>query len=102
MIEKWKTVQEYPTYEVSNFGVVRSLEAKMFKGTELRTISKKEVKPYNISGTARVMLYKLHELYELKLNILVMKAFGDAHRKMRLEHKDGNFFNCSFDNLKFK
>jgi|DEB0MinimDraft_12_1074336.scaffolds.fasta_scaffold67091_2 hypothetical protein len=101
-IEKWTALVEYPTYEISIFGEVRTKEAKMFKGTEIVLIPPRKLKPYDVGGTVKVMLYKLHERYEIRLNLLVMKAFGDAHRKMNLLHINGNYFDCAFNNLKFK
>lgn len=90
-IETWKTIQEFPDYEISNMGRVKSY----------RTKNPKILKPSpNHGGYFQVILSKKGGLYTRRIHQLVLVAFrGKPPIGMESHHVDGNRRNNQLNNL---
>lgn len=93
MIEQWKTIFDYPDYEVSNLGRVRSLKF----GKE------KLLNPgINKYGYINVNLCKNGEAKNHKVHRLVAQAFiPNPNNYPEVNHKDENKQNNCVDNLEW-
>ena len=82
-MEKWKEIEKYPNYEVSNMGRVRNKETKQI----LR-------KTYNIvviNGRFR------------NVAVMVLEAFKNVSMNNRkVYYKDDDESNCALSNLSYK
>lgn len=89
MKETYRTINEFPNYEVSNLGNVRNKKRNEIKvpGTDGK-------------GYLKVDLYKKSKRTTKRVHILVADAFlpKDPHRK-DINHKDGNKKNNNVTNL---
>lgn len=88
--EKWKTIEEFPLYEVSNFGRVAN------KNTDVI------IQPSTtMQGGVKVGLYLDKKQYTRSLKVLVAEAFVDRPHEMFDTPMllDGNQLNCSADNI---
>lgn len=85
MDEVWKAIPEFPTYEVSNFGQVRS--------------SRKILKPYkNHKGYLRVDIFGRN----YRVHRLVAETFlPNPENKPQVNHKDGDKSNNCLYNLEW-
>ena len=94
--EIWKTIKDYPDYEVSNYGRVKSLnyrctkKEKVLKGT------------LNTTGYLTVSLCKNKSHKTFKIHQLVAISFlnhePDGY-KIVVDHKDNDPLNNNLDNL---
>lgn len=92
--EVWKTIKDFPNYEVSNTGKVRNKETKYI------------IRPLNGSnGYLSVRIRKQHGDYEKPSRLihrLVAEAFlGGKHPDLQVNHKDGNKHNNHVNNLEW-
>lgn len=110
MVEIFKTISEYPDYEVSNCGRVKTkarrvryvhavTRAEHFRQTEetfLKTY-------YNKQGYRFVQLYKDGKSKNLTIHRLVATVFltPPSSYDMVVNHKDGNKLNNTVDNLEW-
>lgn len=107
MEEIWKTITEYPNYEISNFGVVKSKQRKVnrFNGRIFhdKTINERFLKQSLCgSGYGFVTLRKNNRPYNRKIHILVAKYFiGNRPNGLVINHKDGNKLNNNILNLEY-
>ena len=94
MTEIWKIIEEYPDYEVSNMGNVRSNKlgkTKLLKQQCTRL------------GYYRVYLFNGKLEKWKRVNILVLEAFvGKAMLGMESSHLDNNSKNNKLSNLKWE
>lgn len=92
-LEKWKPVEEYPEYEVSSYGRVRSL-----KYGKIRMI-----RPgVGRSGYSNVVLYKDKKKNNRGVHILVAYAFlGERPRGFDINHKSGIKTDNRVENLEY-
>lgn len=89
-MEIWKTVKDYPNYEVSNMGRVRNKEGKIlcFETTE--------------KGYFRVDLTNNEGRKHFKVHRLVASAFiPNDNNFPQINHKDENKQNNTVDNLEW-
>jgi len=96
--EKWKQIDNYPYYEVSNKGRIRSwINSKQNKRKEPYLLN-----PFKVNGYLKVHLYKNGDKNRLLVSRLVAKAFiGNSKDKNEINHKDGNKLNNNIDNLEW-
>ena len=90
----WKTIKDYPMYQVSNLGEIRERVKTRWK----------VISPYYISnsGTVKVFLKKdaVSEYAEKRVDQLVWGAFKpDPVPDLRIKHLDGDRKNNSVENL---
>ena len=103
-VEEWRTVQDFPNYEVSNFGNVRSKDrVSMRRGVPAR-IKGELLLPQDIGGYKRVTLYggtrKAHKQFQV--HRLVAQAFiPNPYGKPCINHKDENRANNHVSNLEW-
>lgn len=97
--EVFKPISRAPGYEISNYGRVRQgLYGKFVTVFYVERIQSMRCKVVNSKG----------EQTELLLTHEVMKAFNHPHKKYLKKHghrvcfKDGNPYNCKFDNLEVR
>lgn len=94
MIEEWKDVIDFPNYQVSNLGRIKSLPhiAKGGYRSETQRINGKILKPTpNEKGYLRVFLRKNSKTYTRYAHILVAQAFiPNPENKPEVNHKNRN------------
>ena len=95
MSEEWKSIPDFPGYEISNTGRVFSFK-KSKVGSELSLTSDKD-------GYQRVDLYVDGKRFNQKVHRLVMLAFGPIPEEGRdlVRHKDNNPLNNHITNLQW-
>jgi len=94
MKEEWKTIKDFPDYEVSDWGRVRSLKF----GKE------KILKPgKDNGGYLRINLCKNGKQYTKKVHRLVLETFNPIENmdKLQANHIDGNKENNYIGNLEW-
>ena len=93
MKEEWKTVQEFPNYQVSNFGKIKSF-TRQKKG--------KLLKPITRAGVFYVCLCRNGYHTSRHIHKLVIEAFfGYREEYAKIRHIDGNKHNNRIDNLMY-
>ena len=94
-IEIWKTIEEYPTYEVSNLGNVRN------------KITCDYLKPrITKAGYARVALYKGNNRgygKDISIHRLVLEHFGSKpeNKSLQIDHINKNKLDNRIENLRW-
>ena len=91
-IEIWKSIIDYPNYEVSSFGNVRHIAKKCIRKQR-----------YNVkSGYSYIGLYKNGTATEKYVHRLVAQAFIDnVNEKKFVDHIDNNKANNNVTNLRW-
>lgn len=86
--EIWKVLEEYPDYEISNYGKLRETESKKIKILKLRKC-----------GIVKGFKKNDKIVWEL-IHRLVAKTFVPNQKKFTMvKHKDGNMANNHMSNL---
>lgn len=90
MEEIWKNIENYPNYQISNYGTVKNLHNKCLK-------------PYkDIWGYLRVTLSNNGKVKHYKIHRLVAEAFiPNPNNLPQINHKDENRLNNCVDNLEW-
>lgn len=92
--EQWKTIKDYPNYEVSNYGYVRA-NTKKSKG-KILSFGKTN------DGYLQVCLYKNGKKKSYRVNRLVAKHFiPNPNNYLEVNHLDKNINNNNADNLEW-
>lgn len=103
--EIWKTIPEFPNYQVSNMGRVKSIEHKVkSKNGSMRIVSEKILKPSEDgSGYLKVCLCKEGKEKTIKIHRLVAQAFvqNDSLFNNQVNHIDENKLNNFASNLQW-
>ena len=105
MIEIWKSIENFPYYEVSNFGNVRSVD-RVFTDTLGRKVNRKG-KLLKCDTNGRYKLVRLYNISQgkdiaLLVHRLVAQAFiPNPNNLPCVNHKDENPFNNDFRNLEW-
>lgn len=101
MKETWKPIDDFPWYEVSSFGRVRSIDRKVpGKLGSMRTVPGKMLKQYVESG--RYMCVYLTNHKAAKVHVLVAEAFiCKRPQGKNVNHKNGVTTDNCVDNLEW-
>jgi len=104
-VEIWKTVPDFPNYEVSNFGNVRSVDRVSERNGSNARIKGKTLKAHKMNdGYMRVVLYsgKRDKHKNFPVHRLVASAFiPNPDNLPCINHKDENRSNNCVDNLEW-
>jgi hypothetical protein len=91
--EKWRPIEGFPSYEVSNFGHVKS-----FKRGKAKILKPRATK----TGYLRVLLCNNGKEYDKYIHRLVLEAFvGKPSGKMEANHKNGKKTDNRLENLEW-
>lgn len=104
MCEEWKTVKEYPNYEVSNKGKVRSKDRVIIRKGVSAKVKGQVLKPSINRGYYRVTVYGGNRKIKRQVNIhqLVAETFIDNPNNYPcVNHKDENKANNCVENLEW-
>lgn len=102
MKEEWKTIENYPNYEISNMGRVRALKyySNIHKKYYDREIILKE--KTNMHGYKMVGLSNSDGRKSFSIHRLVAKAFiKNSNNYKEVNHIDGNKANNCYINLEW-
>lgn len=105
--EVWKPIPDFPGYEVSNYGNIRTYWKKISfgrKGTKhiLADFPQKIRKPGINKGRYQIPLYKNNKCFSFQVHRLVMLAFvGPCPDGLEVCHNDGNSLNNHISNLRY-
>lgn len=89
-MEIWKSIEDYPNYEVSSEGNVKNKKRDKLLSQEL------------VKGYPRVMLCEKGTCSPKTVHRLVAEAFhGGKHNNLQVNHIDGNKENNNKDNLEW-
>lgn len=106
-MENWKTIKDFPDYEISNFGNIKNIKTQKIL---------KPYKSYNLKKPGyelyKVNLFKNKKLYHKSIHQLVARAFIEIpktnpdgtildSRTLQVNHKDCNTTNNKVENLEF-
>ena len=103
-LEVWKDIEDYPNYQVSNLGNVKSKERyTRAKGNEIIHRKEKLLKQLiDTKGYHYVRLYNEQGFKNIKVHRLVANAFIiKIEGKECINHKDGNKDNNKSSNLEW-
>lgn len=96
---EFKTLNDYPNYEIYNNGMIIS---KRKIGMTGRILKRKEIRPTKAkNGYRTVRLYNKHgAMKQFYLHRLVYMAFNGSIGNLEVEHIDGNRDNNNLSNLR--
>ena len=96
MKEVWLNIKNYPNYEISSLGRVKSLN---YKNTKVEKL----IKPIKLkNGYLQVNLYANNKMHHKYVHRLVAEAFLDNPNNLpQINHKDENTQNNIVDNLEY-
>lgn len=107
-MEIWKTINNYPNYQVSNLGNVRSVYVSTDKNNRYfkknkTNIMYRQLRPrYDKDGYIMVCLYKDKKYKNFRLHRLIAEMFiPNPNNYPEVNHEDGNKQNNCVDNLKW-
>jgi hypothetical protein len=103
-VEVWKQIPEFPSYVVSTFGNVRSIDRETIRNGSRATIKGVFLKPRRIKGYLRVTLYKGSRNLRKQFFVhrLVAETFiANPNRLPCVNHKDENRENNCLENLEW-
>lgn len=104
MTEIWKDIKNYEgLYQISNYGRVKSLERKIYKGHGERTAKEHILKPSKVgNGYLHVNLWKNNKQTSYLVHRLVAEAFIPNPKGFsEINHKDETQTNNYVDNLEW-
>lgn len=103
-IEEWRTIPDYPTYEISNLGNVRSKDRIVIRNGIPSRVKGQPLKQRVERGYLSVTLYSGSRDRHMKTGVhrLVAKTFiPNPNNYPCVNHKDENKFNNHVDNLEW-
>jgi hypothetical protein len=107
MKEVWKGIDGFDNYQISNTGLVKSIQRKImrFNGHIIhkKTVNERILKPaISGSGYEFVTLRKNNQHYAKRIHQLVASHFIKGQRDgLVVHHKDGNKLNNYYSNLEY-
>ena len=106
MIEVWKDIKDFPNYQISNFGRVKSKERITNVGIKNVKQAKRKEKiltPLKLTkGYFGIRLYNETDAKTFKIHRLVAQSFiPNPENKPQINHIDGNKGNNCVDNLEW-
>lgn len=105
--EQWKAIDEFPEYEVSNFGNVRSIDRFFVDSVGRRYYKKGQLIKLTLQGKnaykqVMVGIRSNHKMHRLIVSRLVAKAFiPNPDNLPQVNHKDEDPTNNHVDNLEW-
>ena len=105
-LEVWKDIQNYPNYQVSNYGNVKSKERLTNVGikNQKQCLRKERLlkQQKDHKGYLYVRLYNVNGFKSIKVHKLVAQTFiENKENKPTIDHIDRNKENNNVDNLKY-
>jgi Trp operon repressor len=98
-IEYWKSIMEFPGYEVSDMGQIRSIDRL---GADGRRLKGRILKPSSSNGYLGVNLRRDNKSYFVKLYRIVAQYFCEGYTPgLEVNHIDGDKSNNTADNLEW-
>jgi len=102
MKEIWKKVPDFPGYEISNQGQVRSYFCQVGMKWEIAETPQRILRPARHGGYRGVLLGCNGKRYYRRIGRLVLLAFvGPPPDGMEICHNDGDSLNDRLDNLRY-
>lgn len=108
MVEIWKKIEEYPEYEVSNYGNVRSIDREYIDSIGRHCYKKGQLvklkSQIDKTGYRQIMvsIWSNRKMYRLIVARLVAKAFlPNPYNLPQVNHKDEDSSNNHVDNLEW-
>lgn len=103
-LEEWKNIENYPNYQVSNLGNVKSKE-RYTKAKDNMIIHRKEKilkQLIDSKGYCYVRLYNANKFKNIKVHRLVASAFiPNINNEPTIDHIDRNKKNNNINNLRW-
>ena len=100
----WKQINDFPSYQISDTGEIKSLERTITNSLGQTYVLKARILKPRTSGKGyiKVTLRKDNKSFEKYIHILVAEHYIDNPENLPVvNHKDGNKQNCSVDNLEW-
>ncbi len=103
MMEQWKAIPNFPGYEVSNYGSVRSFWQRGQRLWRLANVPQRILRPATRGKSyLRVTLWKEGKRFPILVHRLVLLAFvGPCPTGQQACHNDGKWFNNFLGNLRW-
>ena len=89
-MEIWKTLKNFPSYNVSSYGRIMNIKTQRILKTFI-----------NEKGYQTVCLRKNNKQYTVRVHKLIAETFLGMHPGMDVKHKDRNRSNNHVDNLEW-
>ena len=101
--EIWKTIENYPDYQVSSLGRVKSIERKVWNGKVYSTHRERILKPIkNLDGYLQVVLIKEGNRKNMRIHRLVCDAFlPNPYNLPEVNHRNECKTDNRVENLEF-
>lgn len=101
--ELWKQIEEYPNYEVSNLGRVKSKSRQVKRKNDRNYIIKEKILKQEISsGYYRVGLFANNQITHKFVHRLMAQTFiPNPNNFPEINHKDENKLNNNINNLEW-
>ena len=102
--ELWKSIKDFPEYQISNMGRIKSLTRTIpHKRTGITTVNGRILKQDNWGPYCLGSLSQKGKLYKFLVHLLVIQHFGDPKpsSKYQCNHADGDKSNNWDNNLEW-
>lgn len=101
--EEWKQIPNFPQYEASSLGRIKSVERTIcYKNGRLVHIKQRILKPTKSSGYYSVNLSVKNKSKSVKVHVLIALAFiGQNQNGYDVRHKNGNKSDNRSENLEY-
>lgn len=90
-IELWRTVDEFPNYEVSNFARIRNKDTNLIK---VPAVGKRGYLVLSFKKDGKTFVRTLHRIFAIAW-------IPNPENKKEINHINGDKCDCSFDNLEW-